>query len=529
MAISQQQQQQQRNSASQQQQQPSPMSRYSNPSSSPYYQSLPPPPTNLSGPNTELPVLHDSAVKGSISLSHARSSQSAANNRRSFQHNRRSSDLSGIREHPYANPQPSPSPTASTERTSASRKNSTVMKQGDMHVEKNTEGKPPYSYAMLIRYAIENSPNKKLTLSEIYAWVTEHYPFYNTAGNGWKNSIRHNLSLNKSFVKVPRPINEPGKGSYWTVDYRAADNDLSRGNQFASTRGRGNRSVSDPAPSPFRPTPQDWPYDPSKQQASSNDAMARSPNDPNTAVAVQQAAAAAAEAAAAAAANAGYNYPYYPYVPSYPQPRLAARYTRASGSHLQQMYSPYSMQYQPSSTAGGSSEGSGGHDNSNTGGNSYNMYVDNSSTTASSSGPSIGYIYPPSSAGSPHQPHSIYHQPGTPYYDSKSTVSTTPSSSSHLLPTPTGSNPAWQQDTYHHHHNDSTTSPHPSAWDRRKPSPASPTASHFASVFGKMSVKRSSESSGSGSPMDRSPRPSVRKMSDDDSKPSGGNQFDWVL
>ncbi|KAI8580814.1 hypothetical protein K450DRAFT_236104 [Umbelopsis ramanniana AG] len=266
--------------------------------------------------------------------------------------------------------------------------------------------------------------------------------------------------------------------------------------------------------------------------------MSRSPNDPNTAVAVQQAAAqqAAAEAAAAAAANAGYNYPYYPYVPSYPQPRLAARYTRASGSHLQQMYSPYSMQYQqPSSstTAGGSSEG---HDNSNTGGNSYSMYVDNSSTTASSSGggPSLGYIYPPGSAstGSPHQqPHSIYHQPGTPYYDSKSSVSTTPSSSSHLLPTPTGSNPAWQQDTYHHHHNDSTTSPHPSAWDRRKPSPASPTASHFASVFGKMSVKRSSESSGSGSPMDRSPRPSVRKMSDDDndSKPSGGNQFDWVL
>lgn len=322
---------------------------------------------------------------------------------------------------------------------------------------------------------------------------------------------------------------------------------MSRGSQFASTRGRGNRSVSDPAPSPFRPTPQDWPYDPSKQQASSHEAMSRSPNDPNTAVAVQQAAAAAAAQqaaaeAAAAAANAGYNYPYYPYVPSYPQPRLAARYTRASGSHLQQMYSPYSMQYQqqqPSSSAAAGASSDGGHDNSNTGGNnSYNMYVDNSNTTASSSagggGPSLGYIYPPSSAptGSPHQQtHSIYHQPGTPYYDSKSSVSTTPSSSSHLLPTPTGSNPAWQQDTYHQHHNESTTSPHPSAWDRRKPSPASPTASHFASVFGKMSVKRSSESSGSGSPMDRSPRPSVRKMSDDDndSKPSGGNQFDWVL
>ncbi|KAI7865599.1 hypothetical protein BDF14DRAFT_1688199, partial [Spinellus fusiger] len=83
---------------------------------------------------------------------------------------------------------------------------------------KNTEGKPPYSYATLIKYAIENSPDRKLTLSDIYQWVITHYPYYNSAGTGWKNSIRHNLSLNKSFTRVPRPINEPGKGSYWTVD-----------------------------------------------------------------------------------------------------------------------------------------------------------------------------------------------------------------------------------------------------------------------------------------------------------------------
>lgn len=189
------QQQQQRHPSAvqqQQQQQSSPLTRYSNSQNTPYYQPLPPPPSaanNLSSPaisNTDLPVLHDSAVKPS--LSHSRVSPSNSG-RRSFQHNRRSSDLSGIREHPYANvnPQPSPSPTASTERSNtSSRKNSAVIKQGEMHVEKNTEGKPPYSYAMLIRYAIENSPNKKLTLSEIYIWVTEHYPFYNTAGNGWK-------------------------------------------------------------------------------------------------------------------------------------------------------------------------------------------------------------------------------------------------------------------------------------------------------------------------------------------------------
>ncbi|ORY98769.1 hypothetical protein BCR43DRAFT_436603, partial [Syncephalastrum racemosum] len=118
--------------------------------------------------------------------------------------------------------QPTPSPSGSIEKNSSSQpKRHRTPSTKDIHVEKNTEGKPPYSYATLIKYAIENSPQKKLTLSEIYQWVIEHYPYYSTAGTGWKNSIRHNLSLNKSFVRVARPINEPGKGSYWMVDYRA--------------------------------------------------------------------------------------------------------------------------------------------------------------------------------------------------------------------------------------------------------------------------------------------------------------------
>ena len=49
-----------------------------------------------------------------------------------------------------------------------------------------TNGKPPYSYATLIRYAIQSSPSKKLTLSQIYQWVMERYPYYSTAGTGWK-------------------------------------------------------------------------------------------------------------------------------------------------------------------------------------------------------------------------------------------------------------------------------------------------------------------------------------------------------
>ena len=85
--------------------------------------------------------------------------------------------------------QPTPSPSASTER-SRSKKHRTPSTR-DIHVEKNTEGKPPYSYATLIKYAIENSLRKKLTLAEIYQWVIEHYPYYGSAGTGWKVNIQH--------------------------------------------------------------------------------------------------------------------------------------------------------------------------------------------------------------------------------------------------------------------------------------------------------------------------------------------------
>ncbi|BFZ55742.1 transcription factor [Savitreella phatthalungensis] len=77
--------------------------------------------------------------------------------------------------------------------------------------------KPPYSYATLISQAILSSPNNTLTLAQIYQWIASRYAFYRYAKSGWQNSIRHNLSLNKAFIKVPRLADEPGKGMKWTI------------------------------------------------------------------------------------------------------------------------------------------------------------------------------------------------------------------------------------------------------------------------------------------------------------------------
>ncbi|KAH8865125.1 Forkhead box protein K1 [Schistosoma japonicum] len=78
--------------------------------------------------------------------------------------------------------------------------------------------KPPYSYAQLIAQAISSQPDRKLTLSGIYEFISRNYSYYQLTDKGWQNSVRHNLSLNCQFIKVPRSQEDHGKGCFWRID-----------------------------------------------------------------------------------------------------------------------------------------------------------------------------------------------------------------------------------------------------------------------------------------------------------------------
>ncbi|KAJ8257230.1 hypothetical protein GJAV_G00183310 [Gymnothorax javanicus] len=92
--------------------------------------------------------------------------------------------------------------------------------------------RPPFTYASLIRWAILESPDRQLSLNQIYHWFTRMFFYFRHNTSTWKNAVRHNLSLHRCFVRL-----EKGKGAVWTVD--ESEFQKRRGQKFSRDLGMG--------------------------------------------------------------------------------------------------------------------------------------------------------------------------------------------------------------------------------------------------------------------------------------------------
>ncbi|XP_017467890.1 PREDICTED: fork head domain transcription factor slp1-like [Rhagoletis zephyria] len=88
----------------------------------------------------------------------------------------------------------------------------------DSSGSEDSEERPGFTFSAMVAMAIRSSPEKRLPLSAIQDWISDHFPYYRRDQHGWQSQVRHTLSTNSCFVKVPRPLDDPGRGNYWAMN-----------------------------------------------------------------------------------------------------------------------------------------------------------------------------------------------------------------------------------------------------------------------------------------------------------------------
>ena len=80
--------------------------------------------------------------------------------------------------------------------------------------------KPLFTFTELLLMAIEASPMNHCTYDDVYQFLQQEYPYFcQLLDTDWKSDVRHTLSQNKCFIKLPNYCESPNNVQhYWTIN-----------------------------------------------------------------------------------------------------------------------------------------------------------------------------------------------------------------------------------------------------------------------------------------------------------------------
>ncbi|KAL8943405.1 MAG: hypothetical protein Q9216_001114, partial [Gyalolechia sp. 2 TL-2023] len=160
-----------------------------------------------------------------------------------------------------------------------------TTEQIDYSTDATKDLKPSIPYGVMITQAILSKKDETITLNDIYEWIRANFAYYRHLTTNWQNSIRHNLSLNTAFEKVPRGPNEPGKGMKWHIIKEKRNEmiasvvkHMKKSNAKHSSAPTSPSKVRDelPTTNPYAPSASAQPYS-SESNVESNTAVNTSP------------------------------------------------------------------------------------------------------------------------------------------------------------------------------------------------------------------------------------------------------------